>query len=309
MIGGTGLLGAPLALCLHQLGCRVDIVSTARRFSRATGIKSTQCDISQPGVAAPLLAELAPDVVINCAAVTNVDACESNIAAQRINAEWPRHLALAATASNTLYAHISTDCVFASRKGTALPGESMPPQPMNAYARQKVEAEAGVLEASDGNALVVRTNFFGWSPEPSRGLAAWALRELRAGRPVNGFSDVFFNPLYSEDAIDLLIDLLNADVRGLIHMLGSECLDKYSFICRLAAATGLEPASVRRGRLEDAKLKVARPLNTCLATARLEQVLQRTPPTAVDGIARMVRDERFMRSRLSGLETYPRDAG
>lgn len=305
VVGGTGLLGAPLSLRLREIGCQVHVVSASRRFPPRSGIQSIQCDLNQGGVGEDLLRTTSPDVVINCAAITNVDACESDPVAERINTEWPRELAASASAAGIPCAHISTDAVGAISSGEGLPDEGAPVRPKNAYAHQKVRAEAGVLEASDGQALVVRTNFFGWSPQPERGLAAWALRELKAGHRVNGFSDVFFNPLYTEDAVDLLIDLLTSDVHGVIHLVGAECLNKYAFICRLAKVCSLDSSLVDEGRLALAELKAARSLNTCLSTGRMEGVLGRKPPTVTEGLVRMVRDETALRSKLADLGHYP----
>ena len=305
VFGGTGLLGAPLALRLVERGHRVYVAARSQRFGEPTSIRSVRCDVSVGGVADKLLQELNPTWVINCAAVTSVDACESGGVAERVNADWPRELAAAAALTGTRCVHISTDSVFARESGQSAPREDDPRHPLNAYARQKARAEDAVLQASKDQALVIRTNFFGWSPTPQRGLAAWALRELREGRRIRGFADVFFNPLYTGDAIDLLISLLDAKMEGLIHLVGGQCLSKLSFVCKLAEVFSLDSSLIEEGLLGDAELDATRPLNTCLATARLEEYLGHGPPTAFDGLGRMLRDETSLCPQLAALEQYP----
>jgi len=306
VFGGTGLLGAPLALRLAERGHRVHVASWSKRFAAPTPIRSVRCDVSVAGVAERLLHEVNPTWVINCAAVTSVDACESGGRAERVNAEWPGELAAAAASTGARCVQISTDSVFAREPKQSEPTEDDPRHPLNAYARQKARAEDAVLEASGGEALVVRTNFFGWSPAPERGLAAWALRELRAERRIRGFSDVIFNPLYTGDTIDLLVELLDTNAEGLIHLLGSQCLSKLSFVRVLAEVFSLDSQLIEEGRLQDAELKAPRPFNTCLATTRLERLLGRRPPTAREGLRRMLREEASLCAQLATLEEYTR---
>jgi dTDP-4-dehydrorhamnose reductase len=308
VFGGTGLLGAPLALRLAERGHRVHVAARSRRFAEPTTIHSVRCDVSAAGAAERLLRELEPTWVINCAAVTSVDACESGGIAERVNADWPRELATAAALTGARCVHISTDSVFAREPRQSEPEEDDPRHPLNAYARQKARAEDGVLEASKGEALVVRTNFFGWSPAPERGLAAWALRELRGRRRIRGFADVFFNPLYTGDVIDLLLELIDANAKGLIHVLGSQCLSKLSFVRNLAEVFSLDSELIEEGRLQDAELKAPRPLNTCLSTTRLEHCLGHRPPTAREGLRRMLREEASLCAKLATLEEYPQQS-
>lgn len=306
VFGGTGLLGAPLALRLVARGCQVYVVSRLHHFAGTTRIQSRQCDVALPGAGRQLLQVVKPHSVINCAAITNVDACETSGIAERVNADWPRELAAAAAEQGARCVHISTDSVFERKSGQRAPKEKDARSPVNAYGRQKAKGEDGALDASDGTALVVRTNFFGWSPRPERGLAAWALRELRMRHRIRGFADVFFSPLYTTDAIDLLITLMDANVKGVTHVLGSQCLSKLSFLRILAKTFSLDAELIDEARLDDAMLTASRPRNTCLSTNRLEDLLGRPAPTAEDGLLRMLREETSLRAELSSVQQLPR---
>ena len=305
VFGGTGILGTPLAFQLAERGHRVHVAARTKHFAGPNPIHSVRCDVGVGGVAERLLRDLDPAWVINCAAETRIEVCEENGPARRVNADWPRELATAAASTGVRCVHVSTDSVFSRRPGQDKPQEEDTRNPLNAYAHQKSLVEDAVLDASNGEALVVRTNFFGLSPTPEHGLAAWALSELRGGRRIRGFADVFFNPLYTGDAIDLLIKLLDANAKGLIHLLGTQCLSKLSFVRSLAEVFSLDPSLIEEGRLRDAQLKVPRPFNTCLATTRLEKRIGQRPPTAVEGLRRMLREEKSLCARLATLEEYP----
>ena len=304
VFGGTGILGAPLAIQLAERGHRVYLAARTKQFARPSPIHSVRCDVGVAGVAERLLRELHPAWVINCAAETNIEACEENGPARRVNVDWPRELATAASSTGVRCVHVSTDSVFSRKPGQDKPQEEDTRNPLNAYANQKARAEDAVLDASNGEALVVRTNFFGWSPAPEHGLAAWTLSELRGGRRIRGFADVFFNPLYTGDAVDLLIRLLKANTTGLVHLLGAQCLSKLSFVRSLAEVFSLDPNLIEKGRLREAQFNVPRPLNTCLATTRLERHIGQRPPTAAEGLRRMFREENSLSARLATLEEY-----
>jgi len=301
VFGGTGILGAPLAIQLAERGHRVHVAARTKRFAEPNPFQSVRCDVGVGGVAERLLRELDPILVINCAAETSVEACEGNGPARLVNADWPRELATVAASTGVRCVHVSTDSVFSRQPGQSKPQEEETRNPLNAYARQKAQAEDAVLDASKGEALVVRTNFFGLSATPEHGLAGWALSELRRGHRIRGFADVFFNPLYTGDAIDLLIKLLDTNVKGLIHLAGAQCLSKLSFVRSLAEVFSLDPSLIEEGRLRDAQLRVPRPFNTCLATTRLERHIGCRPPTAVEGLRRMLREEESLCARLATL--------
>lgn len=305
VFGGTGILGAPLAIQLAERGHRVYVAARTRQFAEPNPFQSVRCDVSAGGVAERLLRELDPTLVINCAAETSIEACEGNGPARLVNADWPRELATATASTGVRCVHVSTDSVFSRQPGQGKPQEEDTRNPLNAYARQKAQAEDAVLDASNGEALVVRTNFFGFSATPEYGLAGWALSELRRGRSIRGFADVFFNPLYTGDAIDLLIKLLDTNAKGLFHLLGSQCLSKLSFVRSLAEVFSLDPSLIEEGSLREAQLKVSRPFNTCLATIRLERHIGCRPPTAVEGLRRMFREEKSLCARLATLGEIP----
>ena len=106
------------------------------------------------------LQKLLPDIILNCAGFTDVDACETeDFTVRKANIEGPRNLAQGSARFNSRLIHISSDYVFSGQKGIPQPYfEDDPVDPISAYGRSKVESEVAVRENSP-NYIIIRT---GW---------------------------------------------------------------------------------------------------------------------------------------------------
>ncbi|NMF90016.1 dTDP-4-dehydrorhamnose reductase [Aromatoleum petrolei] len=143
--GANGQVGWELARSLMPLG---EVIALHR----------SRCDLSRPETLAPLVAELAPDVIVNAAAYTAVDKAESEEAlATTINGTAPGELARAAKAAGALLIHYSTDYVFDGTKSGPYT-EDDPVAPVNAYGRSKLAGEMAIREAGCDH-LILRTTW------------------------------------------------------------------------------------------------------------------------------------------------------
>lgn len=116
-----------------------------------------ELDITDREVVRRRMAVLNPDVIINAAAYTAVDKAEGERdLAERVNGEAPGHLAEAAYANGARLLHISTDFVFDGKAGSPYKPDAAP-APLGAYGASKLEGELRALDASRGQALVLRT--------------------------------------------------------------------------------------------------------------------------------------------------------
>ena len=144
--GGNGQLGSAL----------VDLLS-ARTADVALGIDLPDIDITAPDSVREVFAQFAPDVVINCAAWTAVDAAEEHEAdALKVNGDGPRVLAEACKVAGAWLVQISTDYVFAGDANTPY-AEDARPDPKTAYGRTKLAGEIAVQEVLPGAHYLVRT--------------------------------------------------------------------------------------------------------------------------------------------------------
>lgn len=143
--GAHGQVGWELARSLMPLG---DVVALGR----------DRCDLARPGTLAALVAEIAPDVIVNAAAYTAVDRAEGEEAlATTINGDAPGELARAANAAGVLLVHYSTDYVFDGTQASPY-DEDDAVSPVNAYGRSKLAGESAI-RASGCDQLILRTTW------------------------------------------------------------------------------------------------------------------------------------------------------
>lgn len=254
------------------------------------------------------LEDFRPHALIHCAALTHVDRCEEDPQeAHQQNALVPQALARWCARQGVRLVHISTDGVFS---GPVPPGgfpESHSPRPVNAYGVSKAEGEERVLEAFP-EALVVRTNLFGWGLDGPAALAGWLLRTLEEGASVPGWTDVRFNPLFTGTLAAELLKLADpgdpqVTPSGLLHLAASDSMSKYDFARAVAVEWGYSPQAVQATRSTDAPLKARRPLDTTLSVERWQALRGIGAPSVEEEVAAMHRFGMKEARRLEALCT------
>ena len=199
--GVTGLLGINLALDAVKRGYEVLGWVNTRRLE---GVPFEQDVVSLEDLSLlpEELEQARADAVIHCAAIANLDVAQKDPElARRVNAEAPGVLAETARKMSIPFVQISTDSVFDGAVGNFR--EDDLPNPQNIYAQSKLAGEEAVCQAYS-EALIARVVFYGWSPSGSRSLAVFVYNNLSQGKPINGFTDSIFSPLYVRDLTDAL---------------------------------------------------------------------------------------------------------
>jgi len=223
--GASGLLG--LNLCLEKakehkifgIVHRTQLVDQPFTFIRQ--------DLTSRDALGEIFDHVKPELVVNCAAMANVDQCEKDpVQAAEINTEVPGHLAEICAGRAIPFIHISTDAVFDGEKGGYQ--ETDIPNPLSIYAKTKFEGEKHVLEVNQ-KALIARVNFFGFSITGKRSLAEFFLRNLISGKKIYGFTDILFSPMYVNDLVEILFTMIKKKLSGIYHVVSPDHLSKYDF--------------------------------------------------------------------------------
>jgi len=278
--GASGLLGLNLAL---QHPEKHTFVGVDRSKLAGTPFELYTADLLDPQATQRMLDTLKPEAIIHTAANANVDSCESDPqGAQRLNAELPAELGLACAMRDIRLIHISTDAVFDGTKNGNYVEEDVP-NPLGVYAQSKLDGERNVLSANP-RACVARVNFFGWSLSGTRSLAEFFFNKLATGQPCNGFTDVYFCPLFVGDLAATLLRMLEKDLSGLYHTVGAEPLSKYDFGQRIARQFGFDPELVIPKSVEESGLKARRSHNLRLSIHKLSTALGQEIPGVSTGI-------------------------
>jgi dTDP-4-dehydrorhamnose reductase len=282
IVGASGFLGANVVLEALAEGREVVAATNATRLT-APGLRSITADLTYPGECTKLLNAVRPEWVLNCAALADVDACERKPAqAAKLNENLPRSLAAACSAYGARLLQVSTDAVFDGKVGKRT--EDDPTGPVNEYAASKLAGERAVIDEMP-DALVVRTNFVGIAPKPTLGLAGWIASRLEQDEPIQGFTNVIFNPLLTNDLARLFFRMMDRGMDGVFHASARDAMTKYDFAVRFANATGFDASLVKQARLADVKLTAKRPLDTSLSPKRLEKALGEPMPSVDDAIS------------------------
>jgi dTDP-4-dehydrorhamnose reductase len=268
--GAGGLLGSALVPHLRSTGADVQ-VSPGR----------SEVDLAQWEAAKGFLDAARPQVVVNLAALTDVDYCEQHPAeAYRVNAGMVLNLArwIESQSSHTQLIQISSDQVYDGEG----PHDESHVVPLNYYAWSKCLAEQ---YASRVNGTSLRTNFFGRSRLPQRpSFSDWLVSSLRAAKPVTVFEDVLFSPLSLESLVSRIALVISRPLPGIFNLGSRGGLSKADFAFRLARAAGLATDSLTRGAGASMKRPARRPLDMRMSSQRFEAAFQVACPPLTDEI-------------------------
>jgi dTDP-4-dehydrorhamnose reductase len=269
--GGSGLLALNWAYLMRS---KWEVILITHLHSVAlSGTRSYRMDLGNPRGVSHGIEELSPDLLVHAAAVTNVDRCETDPGqAHQVNAESAKIVAEASSSSGTQFIHISTDQLFGDSGSVFL--ETDRPQPLNEYGRSKLLAEQLVSEACP-RALVLRTNFFCWGFAQRQSFSDWIIYNLRAGKSLTLYEDVFFSPILADELAQAAHELIERGSAGIFNVVGDERLSKYEFALRLADRFSLPRTLIKRSTLPRDGSIAARPRDMSLDNTKAKNALGR----------------------------------
>jgi len=264
VFGAGGRLGAALA---RDYAVDHDVTAWGRQVA----------DLSEPDRVAEMVRKEAPEVVINCAAMTNVDACEQERhRARLVNADAAGAIARAASEVGARLLHISTDYVFSGDK-TEPYSEEDAPGPISWYGETKLAGEKAVMDA-DTNHAVIRVS---WVFGPDRdSFVDKAVQTAMRGEPVKAVADKWSSPSSTKDIGQALrVLFLPENPGGIYHACNSGVCTWRDWAAEAIAAAhrlGLLPndVPVEPLRLSDISMMIARrPVHTSMTCRRIEALL------------------------------------
>jgi dTDP-4-dehydrorhamnose reductase len=233
--GCNGLLGQKL-------------VGAARSTYRTVGLDHVEwplipcdeyisVDIAHGHRVVEVIEQISPTVVVNTAALTNVDACEKDRdLAWAVNVEGVRHLAEGCQKIGAMLVQISSDYVFDGEKGPY--DEDAEPNPLGFYGTTKLESER-VLAASHLPWAVVRTNvLYGWAQSIRANFALWVYSHLAADKYIRAAIDQYGNPTLADNLAAGILTLLSKGCQGIFHLAGTDYMSRWAFALKIARVFG-----------------------------------------------------------------------
>lgn len=278
--GVSGLLGINLS---HEMMREYDIVGVDRGKLVNAPFKIWKADLLDPGAVDAILNSMRPNWLINCAALADLEACENTpYLAHALNTDLPVQMAKACRSRDISFAHISTDAVFDGEKDGFYTEEDSP-NPLGVYSQTKLDGEGAVLNENK-NAIVARVNFYGWSLSGKRSLAEFFHHNLTNNKSMSGFTDVIFCPMFVNHTARILIKMLEKNLSGLYHLVGTQAMSKYQFGVEIARKFSLQEGEISPKSILASSLTARRAHNLALSTHKLSTDLGETLPEFSTGL-------------------------
>lgn len=262
--GSNGLLGQKL---IKLLGNKPDIelLATskgANRVSNQEGYQYQALDITNQQEINSIFDTFKPNVVINTAAMTNVDACEKDKElCWDLNVNAVKYMIAASEKHNTHLIHLSTDFVFDGKEGPYK--ETDQPNPLSYYGKSKYEAEK-LLQVSNIKWAIARTIIvYGVAENMSRSnIVLWAKEALEKGNPLTIVDDQFRSPTLAEDLAMGCWLIAEKHAEGIYHLSGKDNLSVLDLVYAVADFYGYDKSII-----------------TAISSASLNQTAKRPPKT------------------------------
>jgi UDP-4-amino-4,6-dideoxy-N-acetyl-beta-L-altrosamine transaminase/dTDP-4-dehydrorhamnose reductase len=267
--GGSGLLAVNWALSIRN-DYAVTLLLHHKKIS-LSGVDTEVVSLDSLDECISVLSKHQPDIVIHTAGLTDVEKCESSPdLAQEVNVDLAKNIAIACSDKGVKLVHISTDHLFSDNQ--KLVTEEAKTNPVNNYAKTKLLGEQRALENCK-DALVIRTNFFGWGTKYRQSFSDIILNKLKNNESVDLFSDVFFTPILVDELVKNTHHLIDSNNFGVFNIVSSERISKYEFGIKLAECFNLDSGLINEISINDKPNLVKRPKDMSLSNTKLCQTL------------------------------------
>ena len=280
--GAFGQLGHALQSVLSKKS-NYELICTGRKVKK--GQEGIPLDIRNQVALKELINTTAPDILVNLAAMTNVDACELNPKlAGEINVAGLQHIC---DSFKGKIIHLSTDYVF---DGTSGPyKEDDPLNPISIYGKTKLASEHILLEKDIKN-LVIRGNvLYDYSPHTSASFLNWVVSSLKGNQEIKVVEDQFNNPTWTRSMSDIIELSIENDLEGIIHWGDSVHISRFEFAKLIAKKFSLNESLIKPVLTSELNQPARRPLQSGLSTEKLVNMLDIIPPSIDDCLDEIIK--------------------
>ena len=286
--GVNGLLGQKL---IKLLGAEknISLVATARgksRLSKSYGdVPYVSMDITNKAEVMETISSHKPDAIINTAAMTNVDQCETEkeeCIALNVNAV--SYLNEAAVRNNAFFLHVSTDFIFSGEDGPY--DETAIPAPVNYYGESKLLGEQLLLKSNSDWAIARTVLVYGIVPDMSRSnIILWVKNSLENKKPIQVVDDQWRTPTLAEDLAMGCYLIVKNRARGIYNISGSDMLTAYDMAIKTARFFKLDESLITRTDSTKFQQTARRPLKTGFVIEKAKAQLGYAPRSFDEGIS------------------------
>lgn len=286
LTGSNGLLGQKIVSQLLSDG-QNEFLATARgenRHPQREGYRYQSLDLTHTAALREVVADFGPEVIINTAAMTQVDACEDDQAAcDAVNVTAVKTLSDITKRAGIRLVHISTDFVFDGEEGPYR--ESDLPKPVNYYGESKLRAEQLIRQTGGDHAILRTILLYGVTPAMSRSnIMLWVKKSLEAGKDIRVVNDQFRSPTLAEDLATASISAARGQQQGIFHVSGAEYLGVHEIAYRVADFWQLDKSLISETDSRSLKQRAKRPPRTGFVIDKAREELDYAPHSLEEGL-------------------------
>ena len=268
--GSSGLLGQKIT---DKLSGLFNVLSLSRFGSGGC------LDITSKDAVYNTFKEFKPDIVINCAAFTDVDKSETEKSLARdVNVKGLTNI-IGSLPNNSKIIHISTDYIFDGESGYYKEDDMK--NPINYYGKTKLEAD-NLLMGSNCNYLIIRPNVlysydnvFNQSPKDNynQHFLSWLIYSLSNNDNVKVVDDQISNPVYIPDLVNVIITSVLVDYSGISHYGSEDVLSRYEFAIKVCNIFGFDSGKILAIKSDELNQIALRPKKSSLDCSKIVQDL------------------------------------
>ncbi len=276
--GGSGLLGERLAT-VSKNNDELTLVHNSNPTEN-----TVKCDITNEAEVNECVERENPDVIIHCAAMTNVDLCEDEVeSAYKINGDGTGYLAKAANNVDAKMIYVSTDFVFDGYRGYYKEDDEV--NPLGIYAKSKYEGEVQLAKICNDWAVARVSVLYGWHKRAN--FTSWVVDQLRQKNEITIVTDQINSPTLADNAAEAIFEIARQDKNGIFHTAGNDAINRFDFTRKIADAFDLDDSLIIPTDSTKFVQKAPRPRDSSLNVDKVEKELGMKMETCSESLKRM----------------------
>ena len=287
LTGSNGLLGQKI-IDLLRYHTEYELIASSKgenRYPKVGGYIYENLDITNPLEVERIIAKYEPYAVINTAAMTNVDQCETDKEnCDLLNIKAVDFLIKACTKHNVYMVHLSTDFIFDGESGPYKEDDKA--KPLSYYGRSKYEAERLLFNSTIDYSILRTIIVYGVAAKMSRSnIVLWAKSALEKGEKVKVVNDQFRMPTLAEDLAQACILAIDKKAKGIYHISGKDYMSVIEMVRRIAKFYQLDESLIEETDSSTLNQAAKRPPKTGFIIDKAIDELGYTPHSFEEGLA------------------------
>jgi dTDP-4-dehydrorhamnose reductase len=283
--GSNGLLGQKLCALL-AIDKEVTLIASARaKLNYDLNASFVALDITSEASVDKVIGETKPDILINTAAMTQVDQCEAERdACWMNNVTAVEYLVKACEQNNVHLIHVSTDFIFDGTSGPL--DENAKPNPLSYYGESKLAAEEAVKKVKITWAILRTVLVYGVTKDMSRSnIVLWVKKSLEEKKTINVVNDQWRTPTLAEDLAMGCYLAAKKKAQGIYNISGDEMMTPLDIAIATASFFKLDKSLIKPADSSNFKQPARRPAKTGFIITKAEKELGYQPHSFVEGLA------------------------